>query len=76
MREYAPDVKAPVTPTQYPTPRIHEKPQAVSCSQVNQPVRELGSSVKEKSAAKAVAGILVITTAALKTTGATFFINL
>ena len=53
MREYAPDAKAPVPPSQYPTPRIHEKPQAVSCSQVNQPVRELGSSVKEKSAAKA-----------------------
>ena len=53
MREYAPDAKAPVPPSQYPTPRIHEKPQAVSCSQVNQPVRELGSSVKEKSAVKA-----------------------
>lgn len=53
MREYAPDAKAPVPPSQYPTPRIHEKPQAVSCSQVNQSVRELGSSVKEKSAAKA-----------------------
>ena len=53
MREYAPDAKAPVPPSQYPTPRIHEKPQAVSCPQVNQPVRELGSSVKEKSAAKA-----------------------
>ena len=53
MREYAPDAKAPVPPSQYPTPRIHEKPQAVSCPQVNQPVRELWSSVKEKSAVKA-----------------------
>ena len=74
-RVYTPDAKAPASPSQYPTPRIHEKPQAVSCSQVNQPVRELGSSVKEKSAAKAVAGILVIAIAALSTTGATFFNN-
>lgn len=52
-RAYTPDTKAPVSPSQHPTLRIHEKSQVVNCSQVNQPVRELGSSVKEKSAVKA-----------------------
>ena len=53
MREYAPNADVPVHRSQHPALQIHEKPQAVSRSQVNQPVRELGSSVKEISAVKA-----------------------
>ncbi len=52
-REYTPDAKASVSPSQHSPPQIHEKSQVVSCSQVNQPVRELWSLVKEKSAVKA-----------------------
>ena len=53
MREYAPNADVSVHRSQHPALQIHEKPQAVSRSQVNQPVRELGSSVKEISAVKA-----------------------
>ena len=53
MREYAPNADVPVHRPQHPASQIHEKSQVVSRSQVNQPVRELWSSVKEKSAVKA-----------------------
>ena len=53
MREYTPTADAPVQQPRHPASQIHEKSQVVSCSQVNQPVRELWSSVKEKSAVKA-----------------------
>ena len=53
MREYAPNADVPVHRPQHPASQIHEKSQVVSRSQVNQPVRELWSSVKEKSAGKA-----------------------
>lgn len=53
MREHAPAADAPVQQSRHPASQIHEKSQVVSCSQVNQPVRELWSSVKEKSAVKA-----------------------
>ena len=53
MREYTPTADAPVQQPRHPASQIHEKLQVVSCSQVNQPVRELWSSVKEKSAVKA-----------------------
>ena len=53
MREYAPNADVPVHRPQHPASQIHEKSQVVSRSQVNQPVRELRSSVKEKSAVKA-----------------------
>ena len=46
-RAYTPDTKAPVSPSQHPTLRIHEKSQVVNCSQVNQPVRELGLRSKK-----------------------------
>ena len=52
-RVYTPDAKAPASPSQYPTPRIHEKPQTVHQSQINRSARELGTSVREKSAVKA-----------------------
>ena len=53
MREHTPAADAPVQQSRHPASQIHEKSQVVSCSQVNQPVRELRSSVKEKSAVKA-----------------------
>ena len=53
MREYTPTADAPVQQPKHPASQIHEKSQVVSRSQVNQPVRELWSSVKEKSAVKA-----------------------
>lgn len=53
MREHTPTADASVQQSRHPASEIHEKPQAVSRSQVNQPVRELWSSVKEKSAVKA-----------------------
>ena len=53
MREHTPATDAPVQQSRHPASQIHEKSQVVSCSQVNQPVRELRSSVKEKSAVKA-----------------------
>lgn len=53
MREHAPTADAPVQQSRHPASQIHEKSQVVSRSQVNQPVRELWSSVKEKSAVKA-----------------------
>ena len=53
MREYAPDVKAPVTPTQYPTPRIHENVKAVPTETMppttEHSVREPVSPIKEKT---------------------------
>ena len=53
MREHTPAADAPVQQSRHPASQIHEKSQVVSCSQVNQPVRELRSSVKEKTAVKA-----------------------
>ena len=53
MREHTPTADASVQQSRHPASQIHEKSQVVSCSQVNQPVRELWSSVKEKSAVKA-----------------------
>ena len=53
MREHAPTADASVQQSRHPASQIHEKSQVVSRSQVNQPVRELWSSVKEKSAVKA-----------------------
>ena len=53
MREHTPTADAPVQQSRHPASEIHEKPQVVSRSQVNQPVRELWSSVKEKSDGKA-----------------------
>ena len=52
-RGHIPTADAPVQQPRHPASQIHEKSQVVSCSQVNQPVRELWSSVKEKSAVKA-----------------------
>ena len=52
-REYALDTDVPVRQSQHPAPQMHEKPQPVYQPQINQPVRELGSSVKEKFAVKA-----------------------
>ena len=52
-REHTPTADAPVQQSRHPASQIHEKSQVVSRSQVNQPVRELWSSVKEKSAVKA-----------------------
>ena len=53
MREHTPTADASVQQSRHPASQIHEKSQVVSRSQVNQPVRELWSSVKEKSAVKA-----------------------
>ena len=53
IREHTPTADAPVQQPKHPASQIHEKSQVVSRSQVNQPVRELWSSVKEKSAVKA-----------------------
>ena len=53
MREHTSTADASVQQSRHPASQIHEKSQVVSRSQVNQPVRELGSSVKEKSAVKA-----------------------
>ena len=53
MREHTPTADTSVQQSRHPASQIHEKSQVVSCSQVNHPVRELVSSVKEKSAAKA-----------------------
>ena len=53
MREHTSTADAPVQQSRHPASQIHEKSQVVSRSQVNQPVRELWSSVKEKSAVKA-----------------------
>ena len=54
MREHTPTADASVQQSRHPASQIHEKSQVVSRSQVNQPVRELWSSVKEKSAVKAI----------------------
>ena len=52
-REYTPDAKAPASPSQYPTPRIHENAKAVSAetmpSTMEHSVRESASSIKEKT---------------------------
>ena len=53
MREYAPNADVPVHQPQHPDSRIHERPQTVYQSQINRSVRELGTSVREKSAVKA-----------------------
>ena len=53
MREHTRTADASVQQSRHPASQIHEKSQVVSRSQVNQPVRELWSSVKEKSAVKA-----------------------
>ena len=53
MREHTPTADASVQQSRHPASQIHEKSQVVSRSQVNHPVRELWSSVKEKSAVKA-----------------------
>ncbi len=45
MREHTPTADAPVQQSRHPASQIHEKSQVVSCSQVNQPVRELWCSV-------------------------------
>ena len=51
-RAYTPDVKVPASPSQYPTPRIHENVKAVSTettpSLTERSVREAVSPVKEK----------------------------
>ena len=51
-RVYTPDAKAPASPSQYPTPRIHENAKAVSAettpSLTERSVREAVSPVKEK----------------------------
>ena len=51
-RVYTPDAKAPASPSQYPTPRIHENAKAVSTettpSLTERSVREAVSPVKEK----------------------------
>ena len=52
MREHTPTADASVQQSRHPASQIHEKSQVVSRSQENQPVRELWSSVKEKSAVK------------------------
>ena len=52
-RVYTPDAKAPASPSQYPTPRIHENATAVSAetmpSTMDHSVRESASSIKEKT---------------------------
>ena len=52
-RAYTPDAKAPASPSQYPTPRIHENATAVSAetmpSTMEHSVRESASSIKEKT---------------------------
>ena len=53
MREHTPTADAPVQQSRHPASQIHEKSQVVSRSQVNQPVRELETSVREKPAGKA-----------------------
>ena len=51
-RVYTPDAKAPASPSQYPTPRIHENATAVSAetmpSTMEHSVRESASPIKEK----------------------------
>ena len=53
-RVYTPDAKAPASPSQYPTPRIHENAKAVSAetmpSTMEHSVRESVSPIKEKPA--------------------------
>ena len=52
-REYTPDAKAPASPSQYPTLRIHENAKAVPAetmpSTTEHSVRESASSIKEKT---------------------------
>ena len=52
-RAYTPDAKASVSPSQYPTPRIHENAKAVSAetmpSTMEHSVRKSASSIKEKT---------------------------
>lgn len=52
-RVYTPDAKAPASPSQYPTPRIHENAKAVPAetmpSTMEHSVRESASSIKEKT---------------------------
>lgn len=53
-RAYTPDAKAPASPSQYPTPRIHENAKAVSAetmpSTMEHSVRKSVSPIKEKPA--------------------------
>ena len=53
MREHTPTADASVQQSRHPASQIHEKSQVVSRSQVNHPVRELETSVREKPAGKA-----------------------
>ena len=53
MQEHTPTADAPVQQSRHPTSEIYEKPQAVHHAQVNQSVRELKTSVREKPAGKA-----------------------
>lgn len=53
MREHTPTADAPVQQSRHPASQIHEKSQVVSCSQVNQPMRKLETSVRERPAGKA-----------------------
>ena len=53
MREHTPTADASVQQSRHPASEIHEKPQAVHHAQVNRSVRELETSVREKSAGKA-----------------------
>ena len=53
MREHTPTADAPVQQSRHPASEIYEKPQAVHHAQVNRPVRELETSVREKPAVKA-----------------------
>ena len=53
MREHTPTADASVQQSRHPGSEIHEKPQAVHHAQVNRSVRELETSVREKSAGKA-----------------------
>lgn len=52
-REYTPDAKASVSPSQHSTPRIHEGSQPVHQPQTNRSVRELETLVRKKPAGKA-----------------------
>ena len=53
MRKHTPTTDASVQQSRHPASEIHEKPQAVHHAQVNRSVRELETSVREKSAGKA-----------------------
>ena len=53
MREYTPTADTPVQQPKHLASQIHEKPQTVHQSQKNRSVRELETSVREKTAGKA-----------------------